>query len=109
MCTGTTFFGNSASRGGALYQEGGALIMRDSQLVDNTAVTIGGCIYAAGSALEVYNSTFRKNIASEMPSLCISVTSQDACAGMGKKTSRVEKAAACTYDTIYTAGFAVLC
>lgn len=67
MSAGTTFFGNSASRGGALYQEGGALIMRNAQLVDNFATTSGGSIYAATGALDIYNSTFRRNAASELP------------------------------------------
>ena len=74
--------------------------MRDSQLVDNIATTIGGCIYTTTSALDVYNSTFHRNTASEAPAY-ISVAIQDFFASAGRRSTR-RKSAACVYICHYT-------
>jgi len=62
---GTAFLGNTASRGGAIYQRGGSLAVNNSQYVSNTAGTTGGCIYTLSTMVDVYNTTFKKNTASE--------------------------------------------
>ena len=56
----TTLFG--VAYGGGLYHTAvGALIIRDSTVLNNQAVGGGGGIYAAGGLLTVLNSTIAKN------------------------------------------------
>jgi predicted outer membrane repeat protein len=63
---GTTFSGNSATYGGAIYNQGGAsATIRDSAFTTNSAAE-GGAVYNdASSTLEVQNSSFSTNTASD--------------------------------------------
>jgi len=58
----TSFTGNSAPSGGALYFHNSNLVMKGSTLSGNTA-NIGGALFADGTTLAFSNDTFVDNIA----------------------------------------------
>src|SRR6266478_3442536 len=59
----STFVGNTAPRGGALYFHNSNLVMTASTLSGNTASGGGGGLFADGSTLMFTNDTFVNNIA----------------------------------------------
>lgn len=61
----SAFVGNTASRGGAIYQAGGRLAVNNTRLSGNRATSSGGSIFTTLTNVNVYNSTFTSNIASE--------------------------------------------
>ncbi len=69
----TSFTGNNANEGGALYNDGSldkggnmaAITLKDSSFVDNTAKTQGGAIYNSGIVNLQGNNTFSGNMAGE--------------------------------------------
>jgi predicted outer membrane repeat protein len=61
--TGCTFSGNTHSSGGAIFNEGGALILTNSTLSANAVGSFGGGVYNATGAATITNSTFVGNSA----------------------------------------------
>ena len=62
---GCTFNGNMASRGGALFRNGGTVAIANSTFSHNTASntgTSGGAIHAAGGAVTLSNATVTLNV-----------------------------------------------
>jgi hypothetical protein len=49
--------------GGAIYNEGGALTLRNSTLLNNRAGQFGGAIASSSGTLGIFNSTIQKNYA----------------------------------------------
>lgn len=59
----STFSGNTAPNGGALYFHNSNLVIKASTLSSNTAATNGGALFADSSTLTFTNDTFVENIA----------------------------------------------
>lgn len=57
---GVTFTNNKANYGGAVYCDGGNLLVKRVTFTDNTAVYSGGAVFSNGEAL-VYSSLFLNN------------------------------------------------
>ena len=60
---GSAFLGNTGTRGGAVYVEGGELNLNSSTFVKNRANSTGGGLYQTASKLRIFNSTFSSNLA----------------------------------------------
>ncbi|MCL4835705.1 MAG: hypothetical protein KJZ86_24925 [Caldilineaceae bacterium] len=50
-----------ASRGGAIYNEGGAVTLRVSSLISNRAGRFGGGIASSGGTVDIFSSTIQEN------------------------------------------------
>lgn len=61
----STFIGNEASQGGAIYQDYGSVIIENSTFNGNRAGNVGGALFVNGSGvMNIVNSTFGGNQAS---------------------------------------------
>ena len=58
------FFGNNASRGGALYTKDSFIAIENTSITNNTSL-VGGAIVAANSQLDIFNSVISNNTANE--------------------------------------------
>lgn len=61
----SSFIGNIASRGGAIFQTDGKLSINNTRMIQNRATSTGGSLYSFHTKLDVFNSTFSGNTASE--------------------------------------------
>ncbi len=59
--SGSTFFENAAVDGGAIYSTSGTVTVENSTFTINSAGGMGGAIYVASGTLNVSNSTFNRN------------------------------------------------
>ena len=65
---GCQFFGNTATRGGAIYSSASRLAITNSVLSDSVARATGGAIHTeSGGSLLVHTSNFTENQAGAQP------------------------------------------
>lgn len=87
--TGAMITGNSAARGGGLQSVSSSLLLRDSQVQDNTAVSFGGGVelLATGTA-DVQDCVLENNVASEGGGVYLSTATMLAMSGTVLQANR---------------------